>query len=152
MKRKVLLSFLALVLATSLAEGSCGSSKKQGAGQSSSNTPTQSATSAAVSATPEEDIDEIITSLVLSRIGPTFKGLPVSSKNIHLGSKHYYTDSSGTSWIGVGVNVVFEDGSESAIGILGKVLGGDWELLSLATGPVGQNLPDDVKKGLGIDY
>jgi len=75
------------------------------------------------------------------------------SNNLTIRDKHYYTDSSGTSWIGFGAEVTFEEGSELALGVVKKASGGrKWELVSLGTGPAPDTIPDDVKNGLGIDW
>ncbi len=137
-----------LLLLTALAAVSCASSNKH-----SKPTPTQSAASATASATSDDPIDSIIRGLVLNEIGPTFKDLPMRSENLTIRDKHYYTDSSGTSWIAFGAEVTFEDGSELAVGVVKQASGGTkWELVALGTGPLPETIPDDVKNGLGIKW
>ena len=140
MNRKLLLSMLALVLVTALAAASCDSSNNGGEGTSGPGVPTQLAPSPAASPTREEPIDTIIEKLV---------GIHSPS---HIFDKHYYTDSSGTEWVGFGVEIIYEGGYELPIGVVKRVPGGEWELASLGTGPASNAVPDDVKKGLGIDY
>jgi hypothetical protein len=161
MKRGLPLSILALVLVAALAAGSCGSSKKQGQGQPSSSTPTQPAVSetasptsaptrsigsATPSATVEEDIDTIIKDYVLSKSSP-------SIKDVRIDKKHYYTDSSGTIWLGFNVSPIPEGVTDPAYGIMKKVPGGSWEgVAGPGTSPVHCDLPADVQTGLGLHY
>jgi hypothetical protein len=91
--------------------------------------------------------------LVLNEIGPTFRDLPMRSKNLTIKDKHYYTDSSGTSWIGFGAEVTFEEGSDLALGVVKKASGEiKWEVVWLGTGPLPDTIPQEVKNGLGIEY
>jgi hypothetical protein len=138
MNRKLLLSMLALALMTALAAGSCESPKNQ-----SESTPTQSAISATASATYEEEINRIIKDLVLSKDAPTIKDERVDKKS-------YYTDSSGTNWIGFVVSPIPEGVTDPAYGIMKKIPGGNWELVNLGTGGVECGLPADVQSGLGF--
>jgi hypothetical protein len=135
-KKSLLLSVLASILVTALAGGSCSASEKGGKG-----TPTP--TNISTSTTPEEDTSNIIRGLVLANSG---------LEDVRVDIKRYYTDSSGTEWIGFVVYPIPEGATDQGVGIVKRVQGGDWELAALGTGPVGQYLPDDVKKGLGIDY
>jgi hypothetical protein len=76
----------------------------------------------------------------------------MSSENLTIRDKHYYTDSSGTSWIGFGAEVTFEEGSDLAVGVVKRASGGSWELVALGTGPLPDTIPDEVKDGLGIKW
>jgi len=118
--------------------------QEEGEPTSSAPTPSHAASTAPAY---EEEISKIIKDLVLNDIGPD-----THIEDVQVGGKTYYTDSSGTEWIGFTVFPIPEAATDPAFGVIKKPSGGNWELLFVGTGPVGDALPDDVKNGLGIDW
>lgn len=143
MRQKMALSLLTPVLVTALAAG-CGASSNKEA-TALSGTPTQTAVFASPSATLEEDIDEIIQGLVLSRVAPTIK-------DVNISGKHYYTDSSGTNWIAFDASFPTPAPIPPGYGIVKKAAGQNWELVAgIGATAVVCDLPSDVQAGLGFD-
>ena len=149
MKKGLLLSILALILVSALAEGSCGSSEKQRDGQSSSNTPTQSPTSATASATSEEEIDGVIRQLFWD-----YEHI----KDVTIDGKTKYVDSSGTDWIRFDAHMTDEicragpqPGPTGPVsGFMKKAPGENWALVNLGIGDIQCGVPADVQTGLGF--
>ena len=141
MKQKTVLSLLVPVLVTALATG-CASSKKEG--NALSGTPTQTAISATASPTSEEDIDQVIQGLVLSRVAPTIKHVTISGKQ-------YYTDSSGTNWIAFDASFPTPAAIPPGYGIVKKAPGENWELVAgIGANTAKCDLREDVQAGLGF--
>ena len=143
MKRNLLLfSLLVPVLMTALAAGCAASSHEEATALSG--TPTQTAVFASPSATFQEDIDQIIQGLVLSRAAPTIKDLSISGK-------HYYTDSSGTNWIEFDASFPTPAPIPPGYGIVKKAPGENWELVAgIGANAAKCDLPEDVQAGLGF--
>jgi len=115
-------------------------------GETPSNASTPSTKVSPVPTAQQEEIRKAIKDLALYAIGPdpTF--------DVEVGGNTYYTDSSGTEWVGFTVFPVPVGEADPAFGVAKRASGEDWKLLGMATGPVGDVVPDDVKKGLGIDW
>ncbi|MGD0114912.1 MAG: hypothetical protein ABSC13_02765 [Dehalococcoidia bacterium] len=116
--------------------------------QDDKSTPVAATPSGAVSTVLATDGDEIrgtIRTLVLNRVDPRIKDEEV-------GGQTYYADSSGTQWVGFTAFAIPVEAADPSFGVMKKTSGGNWELLFVGTGPVGDALPDDVKNGLGIDW
>jgi hypothetical protein len=151
---------LVAVLAVALPILSCHSSNNGEEGTSSPNPPSQSTPSPSATPTFNERLDTIIEALPTREepVDTIIEGLieryfgAESSSSFRIGTKHYFTDSSGTSWIGFPVVLIYrkQEGVEVPTAVVKRVPGGEWELVSLGTGPPSKAVPDDVRKGLGI--
>ncbi|MGA2285402.1 MAG: hypothetical protein ABSG55_03945 [Dehalococcoidia bacterium] len=141
MSRNLPLLALPLLLLTTLAAASCGSSRSQPA-----STPTLSAASATAT---EEDIDSTISQLVLDYIN--IKDMPIDHKV-------YYTDASGTDWVRFDARVTAaicragpQEGPTGAVsGVMNKAQGENWELVNLGAGDIQCGIPTNVQVGLGF--
>jgi len=105
--------------------------------------PIQSTVPATPSQTPEEDIDKIITDLVMERSAPNIHSVKIDSKS-------YFTDSSDGTWIKFTVSAVPESIGDACAGIVRKVPGGEWQLINLQMDTMECDIPVDVQSGLGL--
>ena len=115
-------------------------------GGTPSNAPTPSTEVSAVPTAHQEEIREAIEGVARYAIGPNPKF------DVEVGGNTYYVDSSGTEWVGFTVFPVPASATDPAIGVAKRASGEDWELATLGTGTIADALPDDVSKGLGLEY
>jgi hypothetical protein len=108
------------------------------------NAPTPSTKVLAVPTAQEEEIREAINEL-LSGIGHDPK------LDVEVGGNTYYVDSSGTEWVGFTVFPIPASATDPAFGVAKRASGQSWILAFFGTGPI-HDIPDDVAKGLGIEY
>jgi hypothetical protein len=106
---------------------------------------TPSDTVPTVPAANEDEIRNTIRGLVLAEVDPRIQ-------DVQVGGQTYYTDPSGTEWIGFTAFPIPAEATDPAFGVMKKPSGEGWQLLFAGTGPIGDALPDDVKSGLGIDW
>lgn len=117
----------------------------QEGGETPSNGPTPSTKVSPVPTAHQEEIKEAIEELARYAIGPNPKF------DLEVGGNTYYVDSSGTEWVGFTVFPVPASATDPAFGVAKRASGQSWELAFWGTGPI-HDIPDDVAKGLGIDW
>ena len=110
-------------------------------GETPSNAPTPSTEVLAVPTAHQEEIREAIEELFLHTVG----------HSVEIGGNTYYVDSSGTEWVGFTVFPVPATATDPTFGVAKRASGQSWELAFWGTGPI-HDIPDDVAKGLGIDW
>jgi len=113
----------------------------QEGGETPSNAPTPSARISPVPTAQEEEIRKGIEELFLHTVG----------HSVEIGGNTYYVDSSGTEWVGFTVFPVPAGATDPTFGVVKRSPGQSWVLAFWGTGPI-HDIPDDVAKGLGIDW
>jgi len=93
--------------------------------------------------TTAEDVDQIIKKSVMSASAPTITDVIITDKKS-------YTDTQNTTWIRFNVTPVPEGVTDPAYGVMKKEQGKSWEMIDFGTCCIEDNLPEDVKAGLGF--
>jgi len=114
-------------------------------GETPSSAPTPSTRVSPVPTAHQEEIRKAIEDLARYAIGPNPKF------DLEVGGNTYYVDSSGTEWVGFTVFPVPASATDPAFALAKRAPGQSWVQAFWGTGPV-HDIPDDVAKGLGIDW
>ncbi len=117
----------------------------QEGGETPSTAPTPSTRVSPVPTAQEEEIRKATKELALPGIGHYPK------LDVEVGGNTYYKDASGTEWVGFTVFPVPASAADPAFGVAKRASGQSWILAFFGTGPI-HDIPDDVAKGLGIDW
>jgi hypothetical protein len=94
--------------------------------------------------TAVEDIDQIIKKSVMSAAAPSITDVIIIDKKS-------YTDTQNTTWIRFNVAPVPEGATDPAYGVMKKEAGKSWKMVDFGTCCIEDNLPTDVKQGLGFE-